>query len=228
MKKIHLLCRKTGNQFAVTGMVMVMLFASCATEPYTVFVAAGDTVNNKSATMLGIGITEQQLAYIPLVDAGIYNTVLAENKDALMLVQAEKNKALFDDLRAIFIRNHNMRIVESSYPFEEEETEAGFFRKPSDENVKQQIAEIGQENDTDYVITAMTQFVTTGVSTFGITGGNLLKLEICIFDRDGNLLGSGTASSDFLSLKANDVYGFGNLYNSVLGPAEQLIAALGK
>ena len=73
----------------------------------------------------------------------------------------------------------------------------------------------------------MSQYVTTGVIAFGIKGGNKLKLEICVFDRDGSLIGQGTADSEIHVLTAQDTGGFKKLYDFILEPARKLIAALG-
>ncbi|GHV96775.1 hypothetical protein AGMMS50293_30950 [Spirochaetia bacterium] len=215
------------KQFAVCVLMATFLMA-CTTSPYRVSLKVGDVINNKTVSIIEIGIAKQGLAYIPLIDAGIYNAVLASNAEALKAAQKEKNENLYEETVNFFGQIYNVETVKAVYPFGDEELSLNYFSESAGDDVKQQIIKICNENNTDYLITIMSQFATNSVGTFGVIGNNSLKVEISIFDRNGTLMGNGTATSTSgLALRANDISGFKNLYNYILESVKQLITELG-
>ncbi|MDR1230210.1 MAG: hypothetical protein LBK61_02290 [Spirochaetaceae bacterium] len=214
------------KQFVLAGFAVTVLMA-CATSPYTISQYAGNVFNDKKIAIVEIGIADHGLAILPLIDAGIYNTALAIHADKLKEAQIERGEDLRDKIAECFIQNYNAEVVRASYPFVGDGLAMTYFSNPSSDDVIPQLTGICEENDSDYIVTIMSQYVTTGVSAFGIKGGNHLRLRIDIFDREGNLIGSGTVDSPGNSLTAGDIAGFKLLYYAIVEPTRELIMELG-
>jgi hypothetical protein len=215
------------KQLVFVGFVATVLMA-CATSPYTISQYAGSVLNDKKITIVEIGIADFSMAIFPLLDAGIYNTALAANANKLKEAQIQRGEDLYDEIAECFTENYNVEVVRASYPFVGDGLAMTYFSDPSSEDITQQLIGTCAENDSDYIVTIMSQFVTTGVGVFGIKGGNHLRLRMDIFDREGNLIGSGIADSRGSSLSADDISGFKMLYYAIIEPTQELIIELGK
>jgi hypothetical protein len=215
------------KQFLLAGFAATVLMA-CATSPYTISQYAGSVLNDKKITIVEIGIADFGMAIFPIVDAGIYNVGLSANADKLREAQIQRGEDLYDEIVECFTENYNAEVVRASYPFIGDGLAMTYFSDPSSKEVTQQLTGICAENDSDYIVTIMSQFVTTGVAVFGIRGSNQLRLQMDIFDQEGNLIGSGTANSPGSSLSSDDISGFKLLYYAVIEPTQELIIELGK
>ena len=211
----------------LVSLLVLALACSCASSPYKVSLNAGESLRNKKAVVLEIGIAKHSLTYIPLIDAGIYNIILASNAEYLKAAQKKENRDIYQKVTGWFRNSHNMTIIRSPYPFADKKLPLNFFRKSSAPEIKQSLAAICEENNADCLVTVMSQYSTNWVWVLGIAGINRLLLEICVFDRNGSLIGYGTANSRALILQAQDTEGFASLYDLMSRPAKDLIIALG-
>jgi hypothetical protein len=211
----------------VLSLFVLALVCSCASSPYKVSLNTGDTLYGKTAVLLEIGIAKQRLMYFPLLETAIYNSSLESNIEGLEAAQRKGNSELYQRVTGWFRNNYNMAIVRSPYSFADKKLPLNFFRKSSTSEMKQNLAAICEENNADCLITVMSQYITTAVGLLGISGANKLRLEICVFDRDGSLIGYGTADTGRLILRAKEVEGFASLYELISKPARELIIALG-
>jgi hypothetical protein len=202
----------------------VVVFMSCATSPDKIPQRTGSVINNKRIAIVEIGVVRHSLTYSPFIDAGIYNAALSRNADSLKEAQKEKNENLYNEITKCFSEIYNVEAVKAAYPFADDGLALNYFSK----DVKQQLIKICNENNSDYLVTIMSRFVTTRVWTMGIMGDNRLRLEIAIFDREGILIVSKTSYSTENMLAANNISGFKNLYNTILRPTRQTIIDLGK
>jgi hypothetical protein len=162
---------------------------------------------------------------LPLIDAGIYNTALATASKELIPMEKDKLNVILGNISEYYSNTYNGEVAKSDFPYPDTEIEINYFSKYTD-TIKQQVIDICNENNAEFAFTMVSQIVTSNVNTLGINGNNYVKFELCIFDKNGNLIGTGTCNSQIMNLRATDVNGFINLYNTILGPTQQLIGAL--
>jgi hypothetical protein len=165
------------------------------------------------------------LTYLPLIDAGIYNASLEKASKELTVLEKEKLNLILDNIVEYYSTTYNVEVVQSDFSYPDSEIGIDYFSKYTD-LIQQQVIAICAENDAEFVFTIVSQIVTASVNILGINGNNYARFEICIFDKNGTLIGTGICDSQTMSLAAANVNGFVNLYNTILVPAQQLIRAL--
>jgi hypothetical protein len=215
------------NKFVLgfIGTISIFMVSCVSSGPYKISQElALENIKGKTV-FVEIGQAKKSPAYIPLIDAGIYNVALAAASKELLPLEKEKLNVILDSISEYYSNTYNVEVVKSDFSYPDTEIEINYFSKYTD-SVQKQVIAVCNENDAEFAFTLVSQIATSNVNTLGINGNNYAKFELCIFDKNGVLIGTGTCNSQIKNLRAADVNGFVNLYNTIIVPAQQLINAL--
>ena len=218
------------NKFLfVFGLIIISVFLipSCKSQPpFSVEETLPASSLSAKTAYLGIYMAEWNRTYFPLMDAGIYNAGLNEIADEYNARQKEKVDALQVRLSDYYKSAYSAEMVNSSYTIKDEKYDLTYFTKAND-GIKQEIADICRQNNTEYALVIIGQMATLGVGGFGINGSNRLGFQATLFDKDGKLVVTGKANSSAAVLKSRDVDRFISFFDEAEENLKSMINAMG-
>jgi hypothetical protein len=193
----------------------------CVSTPYTVEQSVPRTNLNGKTVIGKVVMTGRSLAILPIIDAGIYNAVLLGTKAEWESLQSRKTEALSKHISDFYAETFGVEIAEVEISAEDE---AKVSNSSSPENeTKQYITNVCAENNAEFFVGMTGQLCTTKVAIFGVNGSNYLKVNIAIYDKTGNEIARGNASTPIQTIAAKDVVAFSTLFDIVEIYLEELL-----
>jgi len=179
--------------------------------------------SNSKAIVTDFLMVPRQKQFIPLLDAGIYNSILNKSEDEFLPLQERGLKNLYKRFSDFLKSTFNTDVIEVPPLIDtKDKNDFNYYSTPS-ETVKSKIIKICTKNDAEYFIGVTGQLRTLAVSAFGINGSNDLIFSITIFDSIGNIVANGTSKTPAMTISASDNYKFASLFDIAGDYIETLI-----
>ncbi|MDR2842607.1 MAG: hypothetical protein LBV52_05345 [Spirochaetaceae bacterium] len=184
---------------------MAVFVVSCASSPYSVSNTMDIGQLQGTVAFSEIAILPMSYAFIPLIDAGIYNSFLDSNESKRNAVVTRAATKLVKHTSLDFSEDFSVKTVLVDAKFDT------LYDKNNNvlPYVEQQIAKLCEDNNADYMVVLQGRIETTGVSFLGITGKNQFFIGANIFDKNGKKICSGTVdgNSDTINASSNEDFG---------------------
>ncbi|MDR0639566.1 MAG: hypothetical protein LBG27_11825 [Spirochaetaceae bacterium] len=201
-----------GLVLSVIGICTIASIASCASAPYKVLQTGDSAVLGQKTVFLDVALAPRSLAVLPLIDAGIYNAGVASAEAAFKMVDETKLRLMRDSIADAYAGQFGAELVRAAYPFGQDEIYMNYFAEAGEETIAQ-LAALCEENEAEVIVAVVAQAVCTGVGTFGIRGSHEMRLSLCVFDKQGQLLAQGEVRTPGRQFGATDTAGYGFLFD---------------
>jgi hypothetical protein len=177
----------------VCSVAILTVSVSCASSPVIVDQSINRSALNGTTIIAEPIMAVRETPIIPLVDAGIFAIAFDSANENRERVQERKLKSLYEDISEYYEKFFGVQTVQAAFPVA---GEVGwtYFSEPAEEATKQ-IVSLCATNEADYFVGIIGQYVTTSVSAFGITGRTKVQFSVCIFDKTGTPLASGSVQT---------------------------------
>jgi hypothetical protein len=190
-----------------------IIFLSCASSPYRVQKSVDRELLRQDTVILEIFMLPRSLQIFPLIDAGIYNTALKNSEEDFSQIETTRLRFMNEEIRSKYAEMFNARVVRSNFSFDGNVNKLNYFSE-ADEKVKEQLVRLCEENRGEIIVAIVGQIQCTNVSAFGINGTNRMNVNICIFDRRGQIIAQGRANTQGITTFANDTESYALLFQN--------------
>jgi hypothetical protein len=192
---------------------IVVVSISCASNPYKIQQTVEKESLSQNTVILEVVMAPRAFAVIPLIDAGIYQASAKKAEPALSLVETKKLQSMNSEISKAYADMFNANVAQSDFSFEEDKITLEYFSNAGQET-KERLINLCKENEAEMIVTIILQVNGTGVSMFGIKGGNAIDVAVCIFNKEGQIAAQGKVRTGIQTAGASDTVSYALLFDN--------------
>ncbi|MDR0550622.1 MAG: hypothetical protein LBG72_01245 [Spirochaetaceae bacterium] len=187
------------------------MFMSCATTQYQVEKNSIKELAGQKTVFLDVIMAPRKLKVMPLIDAGIYNSIVNKAEPELSRVEKRKLSSMNSELSEMYADSYNAEVVRAVFPAGQTPALKSFSN--ADEYTTAQLVKLCGDNKAEFIVTTVGQIQCTDVGAFGIRAANRMNMSVCIFDKSGQLIAQGKVNTKERIAGGDDTAVYGLLFD---------------